>query len=243
MPKIVPYLDGSYTLETTLTEDQVQRVDALPRNINILGGYYESDGVPRYHFFEGDEPSAKEDIENLILKLYRYMPDLKGDAWVHGLDGNQQYSSRLYVEDNCLYEERTDYVKEPPVLVTLDTLHVHNYTDTPHSYKGQYILPQPLEQKVRDQLLLEVPSLWEVTEDSVKVARTGNDYDRYYVKELMKVAQILRNAIGVVECGYQLEDEHPFFRFEYYSIQDGKLYIENTRQHRLDTVFICKING
>lgn len=71
---------------------------------------------------------------------------------------------------------------------------------------------------------LRLQPSFDVGLDYIEIIYTGRDANRFMVTELKKIATMIESATGEVTCAYQNESEDP--KFEFYTIENGKLYLQ-----------------
>jgi hypothetical protein len=75
---------------------------------------------------------------------------------------------------------------------------------------------------VRD--LVQGKGAFDVGDDHIEIRYNGRDTTRFIIAALKQIAEMVGYASGLVTCTYQNEDEDP--RFEFYTIENGKLYVQ-----------------
>ena len=104
-------------------------------------------------------------------------------------------------------------------------------TDIIREYDGLFFVDEAKVARV--QAMMETSASFDAYASLIEINYTGRDTNRHFVTKLKDLASIIGDADGEVTCSYQLDGEDP--RFEFYTIADGKLHLQEGRISRSPT--------
>jgi hypothetical protein len=71
--------------------------------------------------------------------------------------------------------------------------------------------------------------LLDIYTDFIEVRYEGRDTNRHVLTDLKRIAELIEDATGEVICTYRNEEDP---RFEFYTIEGGKLYVQKGHVQR-----------
>ncbi|QTD49413.1 hypothetical protein [Sulfidibacter corallicola] len=104
--------------------------------------------------------------------------------------------------------------------------------NTIREYEGLIKINDLTTQKVDQILKLFVSKEleYDLYESQLEVQYTGRDFNRSFEKILIELAQIIIDATGEITC--QIDDDENGLSFEYYTINNGRLFCQEGKIQR-----------